>query len=422
MTAPAQVLPGQYFDIPGVPGGSTQWTEQDDTTTNLVTQLSQGSQVPITGIQNYKQTDVVADWIMCLSISQVYTAGGGTFTMSAYAPLNLIGPTRQVIQNQYASVDVESGIDLYIFNLMRPYSKEETFNGVNNYNNPAGDPVAGTATGYAQTTLAQVNQINPAAWAPATTAYNFILRLPAGQWFDSYYDLAVTGEPTTAPHPALVSPQFMAGTTRVIAPQITMNALLGTTSDLTPVTAAGGTPTATGSSNLRLRRKANYAGQPATSPPTYAWQYRWKTLRQTLSGQSTADILLPLDTGQLLGVYVRLFDPAAGSGVGAPININTITRINLQYGSGLYWFDAKTQGGLNAAALMQRKWLQQHNTMLPAGVMAFDLAKDDLGQVTNKRALNTLTTAGILIHMEFTGALSSSAYCVLGTESLVYVT
>jgi hypothetical protein len=345
--------------------------------------------------------------------------------------MNAIGPVKQIIQNQYASVDVESGIDLYIFNLIRPYRSATGGNGgtpQNLYANPAGDPVGGTATGYLTTALAQANQINAAIWSTAVSAYNLVLRLPGGQWFDKYYDIAVTGEPLTAPHPALVSPQFMAGTTRVITPQIFLNPGLGATTDVSPVATTTLTPTSdsastfTGSATMRLRRRAAYAGNPVILPPVYAWQYRWKTQRFSLSGVSQANLILPLDTGQLLSCYVRMFDPLAAAGVGAPININVVSRVNLQYGSGLYWFDSQTIGGTTASELLQKLWLDQHGNMLPQGVLAFDLAIDERSGITNARALNTLSTAGILMHLEFTGAQSSASYAVLGTESLVYVT
>ena len=422
MTTPANTLPGAYFDVPGVPGGSTQWTNQDDTTVNLSTTISSSTQVPITGIQQFKQTDVVSNWFLCLAVAQTYTAGTSTLTKSAYAPYNVLGPCKLPIQNQYASVDVESGIDLAIFNMIRPFAKPEILNGVNNYANPAGDPIGGTATGYLTTALAQANQINAAQWATTTTEYSLMLRLPAAQWFDSYWDLAVTGEPVANPHPALVSPQYMAGTTRVITPQLWLNPGSTAVTDGGPVNIGSGTGTFSGSSILRLRRRSNYAGSVQTSPPVYAWQYAWKTQRFNISGQSRFDLLVPLDAGQVLSVYVRLFDPAASSGLGAPIDISTITRVNLQYGSGLYWFDAETVGNINAAALVQQEWFGKHSTMLPPGVVAFDLAMDERGQLTNARALNTLTTAGVLVHMEFSSALSSSAYAVMGIESLVYVT
>jgi hypothetical protein len=424
-------MPGAFFDIPGIPGGSTQWTEQDETTSNVVTTLQTGTQVQIQGIQQYRQTDVVSDWHLWLYVAQTYTAGTGqTLTNSEYAPWNAIGPVKQTIQNQYASVDVESGIDLYIFNQIRPFRFGEASFAVNGYANPAGNRVgdASVGLGYLYGPNSQANQINAVPWANDVASYNLGLRLPAAQWFDMYYDLNVEGQPLGFPHPALVSPQYMAGTTRVITPSIFLNPGYAATTDLGPVYTTANTPTSTtastfsGTAALRLRRRASYAGNPAVQPPVYAWQYRWKTQRYGIGGKSQVDILIPLDTGQLLSTYVRMFDPAASSSKGASININTVSRVNLQYGSGLYWFDAQTIGNLTAAELMQALWLQQHGNLLPPGVMGFDLAIDERGQITNGRALNTLNTAGILWHIEFTGAQSSTAYIVLGTESLVYVT
>lgn len=417
-----QIMPGAAFDIPGVPGGATQWTEQDETTTNAATTHSSAAQVPIAGILPFRQTDVVTDWFLFLNVAQTYTAGTSTLTASAYAPYNLIGPSQILVQNQYASVSVESGIDLYIFNLLRPHADIEQNSGINLGANPAGDPVGGTATGYATTALAQANNINAAQWSTGTTAFNIVLRLPAAQWFDRYYDLRMTGEPTTQPHPALVSPQYMAGTTRVITPSVQINPGNAATTDLGPVNIGAGTGTYAGSSTARFRRKAIYAAQKGVLPPVYAWQYSWRTQRQGIGGQSSVDLILPLTTGQLLGCYVRLFDPAANGALGAPINVNTVTRINLQYGAGLFWFDGQTRGSTTAAELMQRRWFESHASLLPQGVFAFDLAYDDRGQMTNARALNTLTTSGILIHIDFTAPVSSSTYAVIGTESLVYVT
>jgi hypothetical protein len=416
-------MPGAYFDVPGMAGGSTQWTEQDETTSNLSTTHSSSNQVPVSGILPYRQTDIVTDWFLQLVIAQTYTAGSSTLTASSYAPFNTIGPVKQLIQNQYSSVDVESGIDLFIFNLARPYDQAEALTNGVVYNNVAGAVLGGTAgNGYLAAANAQVNNINSSQWSTATTSYMLILRLPAAQWFDVYYDLAVTGEAVAPPHSALVSPQYLAGTTRNITPQILINPGNASTTDLGPVNIGTGSGTYSGSSVLRLRRRGIYAGQPASSPSVYAWQYRWKTQRFTASGISRLDIPVPLDTGQILFIYQRMFDPAAASGLGAPININTVSRWNLQYGSGLFRFDAQTFGNNTAASLFQRQWFAKHGNVLPAGVIGYDLAVDERKNITNARALNTLTTAGVILHSEFTSSLSASAYVVLGTESLVYVT
>ncbi len=420
MQAPA---PGAYFDVPGIPGGSTQWTEQYESTTGLVTTLSSASQVAVTGIQNFRQTDVVTDWLWDAELSALsFTAGTGqTLTSSNYAPANFIGPVQLLIQNQYASVDVESGIDLLIFNLIRPYRKSSRYNVL--YANVQGDRIgdASNGLGYLAAANAQPLLINTAQWSRSSTTFNLLLRIPASQWFDEYFDLAVTGEPIQGPLETVVSPQYMAGTTRVIAPVIRMNALLGSTNDIAPVSttslvASGDTAsTASGTLTSNFRRKAIYASNPSVLPPVYSWQYRWKTTRFSLSGVQRLDLLLPLDTGQLMSVYVRMFDPTAN----APISLATVTRANLQYGSGLFWFDDLNSAG--GCYETQRNFIDQHGFVLPPGVIAWDLALDEKDNITNRRCLNTLTTAGILVHLEFTAALSSTAYAVLGTESLVYV-
>lgn len=432
MTAPAQAgatpqgqqvaQPGAYFDIPGIPGGSSQFTEQDETTTSAVVTLQSSSQVQFQTISSFRQTDVVENWWCNINVAQTYTAGTSTLTLSSYAPWNAIGPTQLNIQNQYASVDVESGIDLAIFSIIRPYSSPEISMGNNLYANPAGAPIGGTAQGYLTTALAQPNLINAAQYTAATTSYNLQFRLPAGQWFDEYFDLALDGTVLSQAHRALVSPQYMAGTTRQVSPRITMNPGNASSTDLGAVNIGAGTGTFSGTATARFRRKAVYAsGNRTILPGVYAWQYRWKTQRVGLGAVSQKDIPLPLDSGQVLSLYLRLFDPAAAGGLGAPISLANVTRFTVMFGSGLLAFDAQTNGGLSAGALLQRRWLENHDTMLPAGVAAVDFALNERGALTNARALNVLTTSGIQVHVEFSGVQSASSYAVLGIESLVYV-
>lgn len=411
-------MPGQFFDVPGI-GGGTQWTDQDENTTNLVTTLVSGAQAQAQGIVQMKQTDVVVDWQMFLSIAGTYTTGTSALTASDWAPWNWIQATKLLIQNQYSSVDVESGIDLYIFNLIRPW--RQTFARANVLANPAGSPLGGTATGFEKTTLSQVNQTNntPAGqWTTATTAFGSALRLPASCTFDVYYDLTVDGQlnpQMPGPHRAIVSPQYMAGATRIIAPQITYAAGNSATLDVGPVNIGAGTGTFTlGAATLGFRRKAIYSSRPEVLPYAYAWQYRWQTRRFGLSGVSKATLQVPQDAGQVLCLYVRMFDPAANGGLGAPINITALTNIQFQYGSALFAFNGTIQQ-------LQVDFMEKHGALLPNGVFCLDLMLDECGYRSNKRALNTLTTAGIVIAVTFTGAQSASAYAVMGIESLVYV-
>jgi hypothetical protein len=410
----APAAPGQYFDVPGI-GSGTQWTDQYDTTQGLATVLAQGNQVAVNGIIPLRQTDVVVDWVYEIAVTQAYTAGTSTLTTSPYAPWNAIGPVKLPIQNQYNSVDVENGIDLYIFNLIRPW--RQTAMGMNVYANPDGLTAGGTALGYQAVGNAQPNLIVGAQWTTATTAWTQQLRLPASITFDIYYDLALSGQPTgMAPHAATVTPQYMAGSTRIITPQLTMNAGSAATVDLAPVNIGAGSGTFTGSVSTTFRRKAIYASDPALMPPVYAWQYRWRTVRFAANGVTLRQFQVPLDTGQLLMCYLRLFDPSANGGLGAPIAFNnaTISNVQLQYGSGLFTFNG-------TPAELQADFLDKHHALPPPGVLVFDLMQDERGKRSNKRALNTLTTQGILIQVTFAAATSATAYAVLGTESLVYV-
>lgn len=407
--------PGAYFDVPGI-GGGTQWTDQDESTISLNTALTQGTQVVANGILPFKATDVVVDWQVQLNIAQTYTDAAGAPSTSPYAPWNNVGPVKLLVQNQYASVDVENGIDLYIFNLMRPW--RESFIRSNVYANAAGDALGGTAIGYQALGNAQAYLLSTAQWTKAAAAWQTILRLPASITFDLYWDLDVYGRPVgTPPHAAIVSPQFMAGATRQIIPQLTYNAGIGTL-DTSPVFYVGGAPTYTLASSVStFRRKAIYSSDPTMLPPVYAWQYRWRTTRFSLSGVSTTKLLVPQDTGQLLAVYVRMWDPSSNTiavGAGAPIQLSAVSRIQVQYGSGLFAFDG-------TPAQLQADWLEKHDTLLPPGVFCLDLMLDERNNRTNKRALNTLTTAGILVSITFTGAQSATAYAVMGLESLVYV-
>lgn len=412
--------PGQYFDFPGV-GGGTQWTDQDESQNALAATIAAGAQTIVQGLLPFKQTDVVVDWQLTSAIAQTYTAGTSALTVSPYAPWNQFGAIKLLIQNQYASVDVENGIDLYIFNQIRPW--REDFRRGNVYANPAGDAAGSTALGYQAVGNAQANLIVPnqfTAGVALTATWNTILRLPASITFDAYYDLNIYGQPTgLPPHSAIISPQYMAGATRQITPTLVLNqaATAGAVSglDVAPVNIGAGTGAyAFTSATLGFRRKAIYSSDPAVLPIAYPWQYRWRTSRFSISGVSQAKLQVPQDTGQLLSVYCRLWDPLGAGGLGGPIQLSALTRIQVQYGSGLFAFDG-------TPAQLQADYLEKHGQMLPPGVFCLDLMLDEKGNRSNKRALNLLTTAGVLVFMQFTAAVSAQAYCVMGLESLVYV-
>lgn len=417
--------PGSAFDIPGVQDQTT-WFDQYEDTQGISVTTSSSVQTPITNIANFRRTDVVLEWFHHFQFtSPSWTAGvGQTLTNSAYAPYNIIGPVKLRIQNQYSSIDLESGVDWFIFELIRPYFRSAAMTAHLQGANPDGSPVANFGQGYLNAATPQANLIVPNAWS-RTQAFDLILGVPGGIWFDEYYALDVSGNYLGAMADVFVSPQFMAGTQRLIQTAITMNPLLGATSDISPVATTSLTPTSDTASSasitasLTIRRIGVYGTRSGPSMPApQPWQYRRKTDRFSISGKSQVIIQVPDDAGQVLCSYLRFFDPSAASGIGGPIQLSAISTnpasVVFQYGSGQTWF----QGTAEEA---QYRWLDQHGFLLPQGVIGMDFAIDENAHFSNKRAMNTLNTAGIEWIITFTSPVSSTAYAVLGTESLVYV-
>jgi hypothetical protein len=255
-----------------------------------------------------------------------------------------------------------------------------------------------------------------AAAANLTTkpTYTFTLEIPASIFFDRYYDLTKDGGIISQGMQMLVSPQYMSGTTRYIQPNLTLNPTLAANTDSGPFVINGAGPTVSGATmNLGFRRYGAYASNnPAVLPLVFNWQYVREATQFSLSGRQRADIPIG-NYGQILSVFVRLFDPSAASG-GQPIALSTLTKCQLQFGSALLRYDDTPRS-------MQRRFWEQHRFIPPEGVIIWDLALDYWGRLTNAIALNTLTTAGILVHLEFSGALSTTAYAVVGVEGLFYV-
>lgn len=406
--APPQ--PGMLFGVPGF----TQPTEQKDTNDGITFTLQQSSQVAATaaGMQNFKQTDVVTWWEIDFSLTQTVVVGGGGVT-SPYFPYNYIQKTELSVQNMYKPVQVLNGVDLAIFQLLRPMRQQYALGGQNGLEtSPFGT--------YITAALPQANLVSQTAAVSTTGSINFSLDLPTSLYFDLYYHLDKNGNPVPGvpqPQRAIVSPLWMSGSARYVIPDITFAAATSTQLDNTPFT-FGTSPSFSGSMKLNVRRVGFYgSNDPRVLPPVMnPWQLRRSTVQYSIAGRSVVDIPVQAvaQPGQHLLLFVRMWDPAAGSGNGAPININTVTKFQLLYGSGLIRFD-------DTPLTAQKRILRQHNILLPVGVLAWDLAVDKYGRVTNMEALNTLTTAGVVIHIEFTGAQSASAYVAVGSESLVVV-
>jgi hypothetical protein len=402
----SQVLPGALYGVPGV----TQRFEQQDTTVGNVVGLAIGNQVNNNTVQNFQQTDVVHWWEVELSWVNTPT-GGITPTLSPYAPYNVIQATQIQMQGQYKPIDLQSGIDAAIFQLIRPMrGSAQMASQVLLGSNPANT--------YANAALPQINAVATPSMTGTTTPVPIYLEFPTSIWFDQYWDLAEDGMVLSQPISAYVSPQYMSGGQRVVKPKVTYAAIAPSNADTGPIT-WGTIPTAVAGSQITdtWRRVGVYSStDPSAMPPVFNWQYQRHSFQYPVAGKTKVTIPIT-DFGQILSVFLRFFDPSSGA-VGAPINIvtgNIVQNAQLLYGSNLPRF-------YDDIPSMQKRFLDQHGFLPPVGTIIWDLALTDTGgYITNAKAINTLTNSNVNALVQFTSALSATAYCVVGIESLVYV-
>jgi hypothetical protein len=414
----AQVTPGSLYGVPGL----TNPVEQFDTTQGLVTAGSGSAQVPVNGLQPLAQTDVVLSWelFVTYSFADHPTAGTGqTLSVSPYAPYNMFGPVALSLQNQYKPIDWLSGRDGAVFQSYRGrYLRSDRRNA------NLASPVLGAA--YSSGVWAEAQLLEAAsAWSTTytTTGATFVLRLPVSIEFDYYYPLDISGNVVGSPGRAIVSPQYMGGTTRIVTPRLTLaqglggadNSPFGTTT-LTADDDTASTWTTGFSTEISIRRNAIYsANNAAVLPPVQPWQYALHTWEYPLAAQSRATIPVPNDVGQILSIWVILWDPEANSGAGGAIAMSAVDTCQLKYGSGLFRFD-------DTPTTMQARWIQQHDTLPAAGFIGWDMAYNPDGRLMNNGGcLNTLTTNAIQIVLGLNSPGSASTYAVVGTEALQYV-
>lgn len=416
--APASLPPGALFGVPGF----TQSTEQRENNDGFTVTLAQTNQTDVlsAGIANFKQTDVLTWWEIDLALTSTYTTGTSVITLSPYFPWNFMQQTVLSVQNLFKPLEVLSGIDLAIFQVLRPM-RQNSYGQNMLFTSPFGEASA-LFSAWQSPTTGQANLVTARNMLVGTTAINLSFELPASIYFDIYYHLDKNGSPVAGvqqPQRAIVSPVYMAGSARYVQPQLRFAAGTSPNLDFAPANIGAGTGTFTGSAKMAAVRRVGFYGSndPRVLPPVMnPWQYRRMSTNFSVAGRSIVDIPLQAvsNPGQILMIFIRMWDPAAAAGLGAPVNITTLTRCMIQYGSSLLRFD-------DTPLQAQRRIMEQHSVLLPQGVLAWDFALDMYGRLTNAYALNTLTTAGVNIHLEASSPFSTSAYIVVGTELLVVV-
>lgn len=401
---------GALFGLPGV----TVYSEQKENNSPTATTLSGVAQTTAIFAANFKQTDIVYAWRMIVTIAQTTVSGNVGQALSPYFPYNFLGPIALNMQNQFDTVSYFNGFDAILFDALRP-QKQQAF--TQNF----GDQ--GLAQGY-DTYSPGTSQVsapnagtNPAAFVYNSNPIFFDIDLLPGIQFDLYYDLAENGMLMSDSAQGLrtfVGPQMMAGTNRIIQPRVTFNAAGSlTAADTSPVTYTTLPTTYTASATLNFRRKITYQPQSSKDAPLlWNWQYSRQCVRGAIGAQNQVVIPLPL-VGQILMFYIRMWNPSSGS-FGAPIPLANVTECDVQVGSGLFKYQDTPED-------MQSRLFRQHGLQLPDGILAWDMATLDDGRISNKDAINTLTTSGCQVTITFTGAQAASSYYVLGYEALRYV-
>lgn len=396
--------PGALFGLPGF----TQRTEQWEPWFGASTTLQQTAQKQVTEGVDLQKTDVIFWWELVLNWTNTVTAGTSAITTSPYFPFNIVQALNVPMQGQYKPIDVVSGVDAAIFQSYRPMRKQ--------YEPMMFGASAAVAT-YPNSATPQANLQTGSGLASTSSPIALTFELPGSLYFDRYYDLAMDGT-VLSPIPVSghVSPQYMGGSERVVRPKITYAAGSSANLDSGPFNIGAGTGTYAGSVVSSVRRVGVLgSNNPAEMPLVRNWQYARKSQQWGLGAQGVLNVpLAGEEFGQILSLFVRLWDPSANGGLGAPININTISKCQVLYGSSLARFDDTPQTA-------QKRFLDQHGFLPPVGCLVWDLALDAAGNVTNAGALNTLTTSNCTIHLEFSSLPSAQAYAVVGVEALVFV-
>lgn len=423
MTTPQQsvqsVPVGALYGLPGF----TERFEQYENLYNVVTTAQQNAQTPFAPPASFQKTDIVFWWELETLWTQSLTFSAGVLANSPEAPFNLLQGPRLKLQGQYTPVEMDSGAHMAFMQMYRPMRGrgQRNLQDLMNANVPL-------SAGYPNQLWPQANlcgaTMSTTTTSPyAVTNYPFILEIPAGIFLDEYWDLAIDGSllpnaaGVVAPSAAFVSPQYMGGGERVVVPQFNLAAGLAATYDQGPIAATtAATVTAfSGSTVINARRVGVFASEnPAELPPVFNWQYRRASKRYPIGAASKVDIPIT-EYGQVLSTAVTIFDPALGTNnVGGYYNVANISKAQLLYGSNLPRFD-------DDIPTMQNRFVEQHGMLPPQGTVVWDLAATGFNDnLSNARALNTLTNSNTHYHLEMT-APGPSAYAEVMVELLVPV-
>lgn len=419
-TQQKQATPGSLFGVPGV----TRWTYQQENNYGLQTVESSGGAtgttnvVPPLGMIPFYQTDVAFGWKTQFVITNTgnNVGAGGTVNQSPQGWFNLLNNPKLTVNKLYNPIDMYSSYDLAVYNFLRPMLGNNLNGSGSLFTAPIGFPLNPATSPF----TASPNSFT-------TTPQTISLEMPVSLWLDEYFNLDMNGNITGVAHRLPISPLYMSGEARVVQPSWQYASVLASNADLGPFVKSGAfttQPTVNNTFTYQVLRQGIYASNNlATMPPVYPW--RLAITSRQYSPINYAQVKIPLRValnpggGQLLSLSVRLFDPALNSNIGAPVplaNLSTAAGtpgILLSYGSGIVRFQDNVVD-------MRARLIDQHNIIMPDGIVTYDLAIDDRQRLTNARALNMYLT-DVFLTLNFASVPSATAYAVITAETFTYV-
>lgn len=416
-----QLQPGDYFRWPGR-GAAPRFVQEGGpcapgTTLTLSQQAATNA-----GFQKFQTLDIDKGFLLQLTFTTTWTEGEDeTLTLSPFSLASWIQELQIQFESAYSTYRLPGPLAI-IFQLYRgqfaPLSVYSSQVQAGSNPNSSAQFAAGWETGAS--ILGTPNLALNVTGTPQT--YNMFIEVPVCQYFDLYWELSARGQAVGPPIPrALVSPQRMAATTRNVTPKMSYAA--GLSSQPTnflqsgPVSKASGDTSSTFSGTVEetwYRDCWIPSQSPIAEPPGRMWQYSRDYIAWQTAGGAVIPVTLDDEVpgqGQILSLFFFTYDPALNDGIGGVTPYASYLTVELLYGS-------QVQLRQETPAANQYVWAQKHGTVLPTGVMGWDLALTADGKLTNENAINTLVTNGTQLRVTYGSSPSATSTIYVGLEML----
>lgn len=415
--APAnQVPPGAYFRIPGV-GARSRFVEETGPCAPGTSITLSSATSTAANFGKFQTLDIDRAFLLELNYSVTYTEDSTTISPSTLEPTNFVSQLQVQFESAYSTFRLPGWLAVIMQSYRSTFAPtSRTTSAKQSGSNPFPANAIG-ANWFATAANQQLGTPNLALNVTGTAnVFTTFLEVPVSMYFDLYYELATSGAPMGMPIPrCIVSPQRMAASTRNVIPKLTYAPLFSTADTYdSPASIVSGdtTSTATGTVAESWWRDAWIpTDNMVTEPPGRMWQYTRDYITWQPAGARFFPI--PLDDevpgqGQILSLVFGTWDPTLAGGKGAMTPFSDYALVELLLGSSI-------QLDQDTPASNQYRWLMQHDSVLPAGIMGWDKALTEDGKLTNENAINTLVQNGAQLRITYANGYTP------GAASTVYI-